>query len=412
MATTNDLLYLPSLSQMTLLGGSNGLDRTVTWPYVILCPPINEWVSGGEFLIYYGANMEVEKIELQQLVREAAENECAGILFLVGEHFILEKNLDDSLKSLADELALPVFSITSRSYVNTITKDIINLIQNQNRKHLDASAFWYSLFFEYTDTSQLSTLNQALFLGYMPNYTYCVYILQFMNAEEFFLQLEHLHDSHFLESRSDFYRMLATKLDYLCRKELDIGWHVGQHNANIFVFPVNTPAKEAAIDRYLQRLCTRLEAQYPGARFLVGKGQTGSKLSEIQRSFIHAKRCLLSESLVQPKNKLISYPELGFYQLLYEIPSAEYPKQYAASVLSPLLAYDQENSSNLYETLTVFLNCRFNKVQTAKELYLHRNTLLSRLEKIEKILNLSLEDTETLFHLQAAIKIHRFFTEI
>lgn len=411
MATTNDLLYLPSLSQMKLLGGSSGLNHTVTWPYVILCPPINEWVSGGEFLIYYGANMEVEKIELQQLIREAAENDCAGILFLVGEHFVLEKNLDEDLKNLADELSIPIFSITSRSYVNSITKDIISLIQNQDKKLLDASSFWYSLFFEYTDTSQLSTLNKALFLGYMPNYTYCVYILQFMNTDEYFQHLESIHDSHFLESRSDFYRMLAAKIDYLTRKELDIGWHVGQHNSSIFVFPVNTLSQETAIDRYMQKLCVRLEAQYPGTYFLTGKGQKGSKLSEIQRSFIHAKRCLLSSSLIPINGRLISYPELGFYQLLYEIPNAEYPKQYAAAILDPLLTYDKKNNSMLYETLCAFLQCGCNKVRTAKKLYLHRNTLLGRLEKIEKILNISLEDTDTLFHLQAAIKIHRFFTE-
>ena len=55
MTTAKDLLSLPSLSHMRLIGGAAGLSRTVTWPYVILCPPIGEWVSGGEFLIYYGA---------------------------------------------------------------------------------------------------------------------------------------------------------------------------------------------------------------------------------------------------------------------------------------------------------------------------------------------------------------------
>ena len=59
MTTAKDLLSLPSLSHMKLIGGAKGLSRVVTWPYVILCPPIGEWVSGGEFLIYYGANSVV-----------------------------------------------------------------------------------------------------------------------------------------------------------------------------------------------------------------------------------------------------------------------------------------------------------------------------------------------------------------
>lgn len=43
MTTAKDLLSLPSLSHMKLIGGAAGLSRTVTWPYVILCPPIGEW---------------------------------------------------------------------------------------------------------------------------------------------------------------------------------------------------------------------------------------------------------------------------------------------------------------------------------------------------------------------------------
>lgn len=76
MTTAKDLLSLPSLSHMKLIGGAAGLSRTVTWPYVILCPPIGEWVSGGEFLIYYGANAVVEKVELAQLIRDAGTKRC------------------------------------------------------------------------------------------------------------------------------------------------------------------------------------------------------------------------------------------------------------------------------------------------------------------------------------------------
>ena len=132
MTTAKDLLSLPSLSHMKLIGGAAGLSRTVTWPYVILCPPIGEWVSGGEFLIYYGANAVVEKGGAC-----SADSRCGtkmmppAFLFLVGHHYILEENLDDEIRQLADKLKLPVFSHTSLAYVNSITKDIINLIQDR-----------------------------------------------------------------------------------------------------------------------------------------------------------------------------------------------------------------------------------------------------------------------------------------
>ena len=127
---------------MKLIGGSEGLSRVVTWPYVILCPPIGEWVSGGEFLIYYGANSIVEKVMLAQLIRDAAQNDAAGILFLVGHHYILEENLDDEIRTLADDLKIPVFSHTSLAYGKLHQKDIIGLIQDREKDTAIANTFF------------------------------------------------------------------------------------------------------------------------------------------------------------------------------------------------------------------------------------------------------------------------------
>ena len=411
MTSTKDLLALPSLSHMKLIGGAAGLSRTVTWPYVILCPPIGEWVSGGEFLIYYGANSVVEKVELQQLVRETAQNDAAGILFLVGRHYILEENLDDDLRRLADELAIPVFSHTSLAYVNSITKDIINLVQEREKNTADGNMFLYSLFFGDIDFDDLSTLNKALFLGYLPSWQYCIYVFEMINADSYFQEQEAEHGSYFMETPSEFYRMLSTKLSYLIHKKFSNTWHIGKDHSNIFVLPVNTKAKEQEADRFFESLCSRMESQYPGTRFLVGKGDVCYRLTGIRDSFVHAKRCLLARRLINDSRRIISYNDLGFYQLLFEIPLASVPKEYAARFLDPLKEYDRAHESFLYETLCTFLSCRYNKVQTARELFLHRNTLLGRLEKIEKLLGISLENSDTLFQLQAAVYIDRFLTE-
>ena len=411
MTTAKDLLSLPSLSHMKLIGGAEGLSRTVTWPYVILCPPIGEWVSGGEFLIYYGANSVVEKVDLAQLIRDAAQNDAAGILFLVGRHYILEENLDDEIRQLADELKLPVFSHTSLAYVNSITKDIINLIQDREKDVMIANTFWYSLFFQNTDIDELSTLNQALFLGYLPSYKYCVYIVDMMNAADYFQKQESTHGPSFMETPSEFFRMLATKLGYITTKETGSSWHVAQNSSNVFVLPVNTDSQEQAADVFFESLALRMEQQYPGTKFYVGKGNVRSRLFGIRESFIQAKRSLLSWKLLGSSRHLISYSDLGFYQLLFEIPLASVMREYTARFLDPIHEYDREHDAHLYETLCMWLDCRCNKVQTANALFLHRNTLLGRLEKLEKLLGVSLDDADITFQLQAAVKIEKFLSE-
>ncbi len=408
MTEVKDLLGLPSLAEMRLVGGARGLGNGVTWPYVILCPPISDWISGGEFLIYYGANQFVESVDLAGLIREGAANRAAGILLLVGEHFITEASIDEALVACADELAFPVFTITSRAYVNSITKDIIHLIQN-GRMPRDGSEFWYSLFLEQADTDDYATLNRALYLGYLPNCQYRVYIIKFMNADDYFRRILGT-TNHLSQNHTEFFRMLAMKVNFLLTNYTDRTWHFGLGSENVFVFPVETPEQEASVENFLRASVDDLESQYPGARLLIGKGLRYPTLSGIRTSFIQARRCLMANTLA-PGMRMISYADLGFYQLLFEIPAVDAANEFANRYLGAILEYDEAHGAEIFETLTRFIDCRMNKLKTAKEMYLHRNTLQSRLAKAEALLGFSLDDPARLFDLQIAIHIHRFYRE-
>jgi hypothetical protein len=57
-----------------------------------------------------------------------------------------------------------------------------------------------------------------------------------------------------------------------------------------------------------------------------------------------------------------------------------------------LLRYDQRNSGELSRTLAAYLQNSCNATRTAKALYVHRNTLLGRLNRIEELLGGSLDD--------------------
>ncbi|MBR5336493.1 MAG: helix-turn-helix domain-containing protein [Lachnospiraceae bacterium] len=60
--------------------------------------------------------------------------------------------------------------------------------------------------------------------------------------------------------------------------------------------------------------------------------------------------------------------------------------------LISLYRYDRKYSTNLCEILKTYLNCDRNAAETARELYMHRNTMLYNIQKIEKILGQSLDD--------------------
>ena len=64
-----------------------------------------------------------------------------------------------------------------------------------------------------------------------------------------------------------------------------------------------------------------------------------------------------------------------------------------ADALTRLKEYDQENKTDLYNTLRVYLKLEKNVLQTSKELFIHRSTLAYRLDKIQKIMNMDLNDS-------------------
>lgn len=62
-------------------------------------------------------------------------------------------------------------------------------------------------------------------------------------------------------------------------------------------------------------------------------------------------------------------------------------------VLQTLRDYDREHHTEYFRTLFVFLRSERNHTITAAELHIHRNTLMRRLEKMEELFPLNLEDS-------------------
>lgn len=70
-------------------------------------------------------------------------------------------------------------------------------------------------------------------------------------------------------------------------------------------------------------------------------------------------------------------------------------REAAVRFLSPLLVYDEQRSSELVETLRAWLRNDARMTATCRELFIHRNSLSYRLNRIESILNVSLDSLES-----------------
>lgn len=82
-----------------------------------------------------------------------------------------------------------------------------------------------------------------------------------------------------------------------------------------------------------------------------------------------------------------------------------------SKTLGPLYDFDLKNNSHLIETLECWISNKLNVAETARQLYIHRNSLLYRIEKIQSILVSDFKDSEELLKIQIAIKIYYILRE-
>lgn len=72
-------------------------------------------------------------------------------------------------------------------------------------------------------------------------------------------------------------------------------------------------------------------------------------------------------------------------------------------IVLPLVSYDQERGSGLVRTLSVYFETGANASEAADRLFLHRNSLLYRLERIQKLTGLDLRESESMLVLQLGL---------
>lgn len=108
---------------------------------------------------------------------------------------------------------------------------------------------------------------------------------------------------------------------------------------------------------------------------------------------------------------IVFYADLGLLRLFERnAHHADTPfiKEFYSQVMGDLIAYDEENHSNLVETLRVYLQHNESVAAAAKALFVHENTLRMRIKRIEQITGRSAHSMMDNVELSLGIIMHEF----
>lgn len=138
----------------------------------------------------------------------------------------------------------------------------------------------------------------------------------------------------------------------------------------------------------------------------VGRGTVIDTLSQIAESYREAKLALEVCRLFYEEREIISYDKLGIGRLVYQLPMS-LCDMFIDEVFGdelPLILEDDEAMS----TISKFFENNLNISETARQLFVHRNTLVYRLERIEKAIGLDIRrfDDAMIFKIATMVLAH------
>lgn len=106
--------------------------------------------------------------------------------------------------------------------------------------------------------------------------------------------------------------------------------------------------------------------------------------------------------------KVVFISDVRFEQAILHSRNNKYLKDYIDDTIDKLIKYDKNHNTQLVNTLEILIENMGVRTQASEQLYLHRNTLLNRIRKIEWITGYDLSRAQQLFELGIALKIKKY----
>lgn len=140
-----------------------------------------------------------------------------------------------------------------------------------------------------------------------------------------------------------------------------------------------------------------------GIELAVGIGQI-YPLSQLEASYREARIALAFKGILTGGGYVQRFSDMGFFRYIFSR-SQEENRRYVYDRLGPILSYDNQKNVSFLNTLRILLDNGLNWKETAEKCGVHVNTIYYRVERIEKMLGLEVQNAAHKFELFVAIKI-------
>ncbi|MCD7723616.1 MAG: helix-turn-helix domain-containing protein [Clostridiales bacterium] len=137
----------------------------------------------------------------------------------------------------------------------------------------------------------------------------------------------------------------------------------------------------------------------------IGIGTCVTGIKDLARSFKEAQVALEVSKVFDKEQSIVSYENLGIARLIYQLPTT-LCNMFLKEVFKTG-SIEALDSETLF-TIQKFFENNLNVSETSRKLFVHRNTLVYRLEKIKKITGLDLREFDDAIVFKVALMVNKY----
>jgi purine catabolism regulator len=153
------------------------------------------------------------------------------------------------------------------------------------------------------------------------------------------------------------------------------------------------------------------DLNHPTSHLSIGVGSVFQPLVEepagLRDSYEQAREAARVGAAMNPGGSVTTFEELGLLHWLYHVPLEQQSGNIFLEHIRKLATYDADQDKELVKTLEIYLDHGGSLADASQALYIHRNTLLHRVDRIEALCHVDLRDPLQRLNLHAAVKYYR-----
>ena len=367
---------------MSLVAGEGGMTNFVTWVHMAENEEASAFLDAGHLVIITGVGLTSEG-NILNLIKAFYEKRVSGVIINIGP-FI--ETIPKEALSFCNDNNLPLFVVPWKAHLANIMHLFCSAITREEQRMMGTSAaFKNAIFFPKQEELYVVPLSQRSF---RVKWNYSVTVMK-VKAKEKVTQ-ERL-------------ATLCWSIDKNLRRNTE-NFAVFVSESDIILVLANI-TEEYLIDKVNDVRAHVKQILKKGENLYMGVGRLTKSIRCIYKSYNQAKsiRRLQSRGKIGEDN--FYYNNLGIYRLLMGIEDRDLMKEYYNHTLKALKDYDTLNGADLCTTLRCYLSHDGSVKDTADELFVHRNTINYKLNKIEELLGIEMSSLAARTELMLAFNL-------